>query len=447
MLSKILKTLPLVMAIAMLFPAAAYGFEIPQIIRVGLETGYSNAERVDISNREISLGFGTDAGRGQHSVLTASSGFNVRVSDGRAVLFDGSNAVVTLDPNDNIAGVGEPINLGERQYRGAIEFMVAGSRITAVNCLTIEEYLYSVVPSEMPSTWHIEALKAQAVASRSYAMTRIRAHAAQGYHLCDRTHCQVYIGVGRETESTTAAVNATMGVMAYFDGLPINAVYSSSNGGSSENSEDVWNEAVPYLRAVNDIYETSGRRWERTYTLRQIQALNDTDIGTVTRVYIARTSPLGRVQELVIEGTGGTRTLTKEAVRTFFSGSEDGMLESKNFVMQGAGAVSAETRLFVTDAVGIEQFPLTDMFALSVDGELARLSSATVVGAWGARAVYEPTSAVVSGGSSQGNLAVFTGRGWGHGVGMSQHGARDMAEAGFNFVQILRYYYTGIEVG
>jgi stage II sporulation protein D len=324
--------------------------------------------------------------------------------------------------------------------------MVSGSLLTAVNCLTIEEYLYSVVPSEMPSTWHIEALKAQTVAARSYAMTRMGVHNAQGYHLCDRTHCQVYLGAGNESESAILAVNATIGVLAYYDGMPINAVYSSSNGGASENSEDVWNNAVPYMRAINDIFETSGRQWERSFTMQQIQALLTEDIGTVTRVYVNSVSLFGRVQELVIEGTAGSRVLTRDGVRTFFSGAEGGSLESKNFVMQNPSAMAVETRLFVADTRRIDNIPVADMYALSVNGQLSRLFSVTALGKDGS-AAYDAVTSIVAGGSSQGGLAVFTGRGWGHGVGMSQHGARDMAEMGFNYIQILQHYYTGIQVG
>ena len=430
-------------------PERILGFEIPQIIKVGLESRYMNVERIDIHNKEISHGFGTDVGRGQHGVFVAASGFQVRVSNGRAVLFDGSTVVATLNPGDNIAGVGEPVNLGDRRYRGAVEFMVSGSLLTAVNCLTIEEYLYSVVPSEMPQAWHMEALKAQSVAARSYTMTRLSAHRAQGYHLCDRVHCQNYLGAGNEAESTTAAVNATAGILAYYDGMPINAVYSSSNGGYSSAPEDVWIEAVPYLRAVEDLFETSGRRWERSFTLAQIQALLTEDIGTVTRVYIGKTAPSGRVLELVIEGTRSSRTLTKEGIRTFFSGSDGGMLESTNFVMRGVGVPGAATAMIVAGVNSVVQSPLADLYVLTVGGELSRApSKVTVIGGSGSSAVYEAASGVVSGGSSsQGNTAVFIGRGWGHGVGMSQHGARDMAEAGFDYVQILKYYYTGIEVG
>jgi stage II sporulation protein D len=419
---------------------------MPRILRIGLESRYAGVERIDIANKEISLGYGTGTARQQYDIIVATSGFSVRAVDGQAVLFDAAEAVAALNPGDNIAGVSEPLGLGERRYRGVVEFILSGTLLTAVNSLTVEEYLYSVVPSEMPQSWHMEALKAQSVAARSYAMTRLHAHIAAGYHLCDRIHCQSYLGAGNEAESTTAAVNATAGIMAYYDELPINAVYSSSNGGYSSASEDVWSETVPYLRAVRDDFETTGLRWERVFTKRQIRELMPEDIGAVTRVYISRNAPSGRVIELIIEGVYGERVLSKEGIRSFFAGTDGGMLESLNFTLQGARASGAT--VFVAGADGVSQRPLADLQVISSDGAVKPApATPAVIGANGTTTVLMAGSGVVSGGEDKGDAVVLSGRGWGHGAGMSQHGARDMAEAGFNFVQILKHYYTDIEVG
>ena len=442
MILRVVKAILITVALCLLFPAAALGYEIPQIIRVGLESRYMGADKIDILNGDISLGYGTDTGRGQYGVFTAGSGFSVRVSDGQAVLYDGSAVVAVLQSGDNIAGVGEPINLGERRYRGAIEFRVSGLMLMAVNCLTIEEYLYSVVPSEMPQAWHIEALKAQAVAARSYAMTRLSAHRDQGYHFCDRVHCQNYLGAGNEAERTTMAVNATAGVIAYHNGAPIHAVYSSSNGGYSSASEDTWSEAVPYLRPIEDAYEISGKQWERSFTLPQIQLLLTEDIGSVMSVYIGKTAPSGRVLELIIEGTYGSKTLTKEGIRTFFSHSGGGMLESTNFIMRDVNMPEASGPVYVAGVDSVAQKLFMDLYILTAGGESVHVPSTVTVVGKDSSMVYG-----ASGGSQQGSMVVFTGRGWGHGAGMSQFGAKDMAEAGFDYVQILKYYYTGIEVG
>ena len=441
-----------------LFPSAVIGLTVPEVIRVGLESGYSGVDNLDILNKDISHGYGTEAGRGQYGVLTAKTGFSVRVSDGRAVLYDGPAVVAVLKPGDNIAGVSAPINLGDRRYRGAVEFMIVGSKITAVNCLTIEEYLYSVVPSEMPQSWHIEALKAQVVASRSYSMTRLSAHRKEGYHFCDRVHCQSYLGVGNEAESTTTAVNATLGVLAYYDGAPINAVYSSSNGGHSSASEDVWTETVPYLRAVDDVFEVSGRRWKREFTLAQVESLLNDDIGTVTKVYIGKTAQSGHVLELVIEGTSGSKILAKEGIRAFFSPLPGGALESTNFVIQGTSPSVPIFTVSIFGVGGTAQIPLSYTYVLPAGKESVRTPSVIapvvspdffpvhVIGK-DTHTIYGLNPGMAPGNSSNSGAVVFSGSGWGHGAGMSQYGAKDMAEAGFNYVQILKHYYTGIEVG
>ncbi|MCL2397298.1 MAG: SpoIID/LytB domain-containing protein, partial [Defluviitaleaceae bacterium] len=159
---------------------------------------------------------------------------SVSKADGQIVLIS-ENGDVNLQVRDT-TGI---TSLGTRRYRGAIELArFTGSRLTAVNVLALEEYLLSVVPAEMPPSWHMEALMAQAVAARTFAVHRMGSMAGRGYDVCDTTMSQVYVGVSNEHPNTTQAVNATQGIMILHNNTPIEAVYSSSSGGFTEYSEN-----------------------------------------------------------------------------------------------------------------------------------------------------------------------------------------------------------------
>ena len=123
------------------------------------------------------------------------------------VAITGGEAPV-LVPEDAVmmgGNVADTFKLNSMPYRGMLTFSVNGSSMTGVNIIGLEEYLYGVVPSEMPKSYDAEALKAQAVAARTYAMTKLGAHAGSGYQLCDTTACQVYKGYSNEADATTAA--------------------------------------------------------------------------------------------------------------------------------------------------------------------------------------------------------------------------------------------------
>ena len=394
------------------------------------------------------------------------SASRVSLSAGGQVVLVSDNVSVNLQIQD-ISGI---TSLGQRQYRGVIELArFSGSLLTAVNVIDIEEYLWSVVPAEMPSGWHPEALKAQAVAARTYAMFRMGSMAHRGFDLCDTIYSQVYPGVTNEHPNTTAAVNATRGIMIFHDGEPIEAVYFSSSGGFTDNSENVWIAAVPYLRAVAELHETTAREWTRTVTLTQLNsflAANNVNIGNATGLQLGK-SATGRVQELTITGTTGQHTIRGESIRRFFSPS----LYSRNFTITGGmsvhgapGAPQAppETRVYVQTAQGLSTVSLQGLQIqgqfgqtnLGNDGIFVQAAGRTVNLQTTAIAPNLPNlpdrpqigNAIISSTVSTAYSIELAGRGWGHGVGMSQHGAHGMAQAGFNFIQILQHYYTGVEV-
>lgn len=342
----------------------------------------------------------------------------------------------------------EIIDLGDRQYRGRMEFgRYGGSGITAVNVIMLDEYLYSVVPSEMYASWNIEALKAQAVVARNYAVLFMGKHKNSGYDLCDGEHCQVYKGYGAENYNSNQAVRETQGELLYYGNEIIEAVYFASSGGYTENSENVWITPLPYLKAVPDIYEANHQDWTRSFTREQIKSLllsNGKNIGEVLDIQIESYTSGGRVMTLKIIGTKGTETFTKESVRTFFK-SNGVSLPSRMFEIVKDGGNTSSGSISVMGEGNITKS--IDDGQISVVGEdqeikFLNLGSNTirVQGANGVNELSFTPSVSVAGDF------VFIGKGYGHGVGLSQWGAKGMADQGYNYKEILSYYFTGTTV-
>jgi len=170
------------------------------------------------------------------------------------------DTVIVLPPGARarIEPPGTPLELDNRAYRGAIEVFGNSRRtLTAVNELPLEDYLRGVVPNELsPTTFgQIEALKAQAVAARTYIQRNLGQYKDEGYDVCATDACQVYFGVRTEDPLATRAVVETRGVVATYEGKPINALYSSTCGGRTEDAENIFREKVPYLVSTSCEYK------------------------------------------------------------------------------------------------------------------------------------------------------------------------------------------------
>lgn len=380
----------------------------------------------------------------------------------RAVGIYGSDRLLAIADgayNLQVSGVGdEAVSLGDRSYRGKIEFIKNGSALTAVNVVSTEEYLYATVGSEMPEQWHKEALKAQSVAARSFSIFKKNTHSESGYDLCDGTHCQLYMGIEGESSAVKEAVDETKGILAYYNNQVINAVYSSSNGGYSADSMSVWGFESEYLKAVDDSQEEGGKVWTRTFTFSELASLAG-NIGSVTGVSIEKDSVSGRVNKLTIKGASADKVLEMENIRTFFASSNGGSLESRNFNLSmyataqttSSQGVSAANATVITDS-GTQNIS-GSIYAATADGVSAvELSGSSVISGdykntvIEASAAQQTKAALVQTTEAGADSVTFSGRGWGHGAGMSQYGAKTMAENGFTYDQILKHYYTGIEL-
>ena len=415
---------------------------LPSTIRIGLTHEFANRDSIVIGNNNISVGYDNNGAFLAVTTLQSTGGFTARVTGGVVTLHSGGQQVHAFDSTRSAqirdAG-GGTVSLGGYSYRGVIELRQSGGRLTAINVLCPEEYLYGVLPTEMSHSFHINALRAQAIASRTFMLYRMNeaSHIASGFHLCDGTHCQSYRGANREHATTTQAVGDTRGLMMFHSNAPILAVYFASSGGSTDNSENVWVQTRPYLRAVQDIHEHDPVEWTRTFTWAEItQALQATgaNIGTATGLSITGTNQFGRVQEITITGTSGTWRLNGEQTRTFFA-SIGGTLMSRNFHV--AGAQAGVPAVSVTDGARTVTAGLSSFFWQGRQ---------TVVYVFDGITTRRVDVAGTGQDQAGGNGVTLIGSGWGHGIGMSQRGAHGMALAGYTYRQILLHFYTDVEI-
>jgi stage II sporulation protein D len=308
------------------------------------------------------------------------------------------------------------------QYRGAAEVMTNGrGTLAGINELPMEEYLYGVLPRELSPVSYpeAEAQKAQAVAARTYAHANLGKRWSEGFDMGATVSDQVYGGVAAEHSVSTAAVNATAGIVATYNGAMINALFYATSGGRTAHSEDVFSAAAPYLRSVWDAppgqelpstaallddlktkawtgaYSNwhSYHRWSYSWTMAQMSCVigdfANKPVGDVTAINVLGRSTTGRVTKIEYVTQQGTFVDSSGAIRS-----------SLAYISSSGVPTMLNSNLFVIE----------------------RLTGST--GALTGYRVY--------------------GGGNGHGAGLAQTGAVGMARAGHTYDQILKKYYTGI---
>ena len=327
------------------------------------------------------------------------------------------------------------ITIEGTRFRGGVTAKrAANSDMTIINKLPLEEYLYGVVPKEMPSSWPLEALKAQAVAARGFAVTTLNKYRSLGFDLCNTTSSQVYGGYNIEVASSNRAVDETKGKIITHNGKPVVPYYHSNSGGQTENSENIWSGVLAHIRGVKDGFSLGvpTATWNKviaTSELKSILEKEQIQIGEVLDVKVTSVSENGRVLTLIVYGTQGQEIMNKERSRRLFG------LRSTWFTV----APSSEGLI---TARGAEDNSITNI----------NLQGKEVMTASGIKKITNTSNIAIYNGTSYKNVAakpdafVFDGRGFGHGLGMSQHGARKMAESNYTYEQILKYYYMGIKV-
>lgn len=344
------------------------------------------------------------------------------------------------------------LRLEGRSYTGSLFCWQANNAVTCALDTSIESYLAGVVPGEVPASWPLEAQKALAVAARTYALASRGKHAAEGFDLCDGTHCQMFLGHVGAASRSKQAVRLTRGLVALYAGRPIRAFYSADCGGQTANNEDVPfpdnpPEPLPYLRSVADAPWSGGphycargpsQHWMRWLTAEQIEsALNadpETAVGTLRQLQVTAVDGSGRVKTVRVEGVLGP--------------SDDRTSERS-----GAGlGTSRVVRPVASTTMNIPPpgSPIVPMPGASPLSNRDQPISRSMAGYAFRRAVgprrLKSTRFTLTQVSP--SLYRVTGSGNGHGVGLCQIGARGMALPPFrcSFRQILKHYYRGITI-
>ncbi|MCL2121036.1 MAG: SpoIID/LytB domain-containing protein [Clostridiales bacterium] len=443
---------------------------IPQgesVVRVALGLGQSTAS-VTVRQgayRLMDPDRGTEAGTAAagQTISVSPSGSGLRVTmDGAEQSISGSRVVLSASGSEP-----DILAYGTRSYRGSMLIENKNAALNIINVLDVDHYLLGVLPMEMGlSTVPAEALKAQAIVSRTFALKRKSAGGAS-YDLESGASDQVYGGYGNERAYTSAAVEATKGKAIYYEGQLIEAFFSSNSGGHTEDAENVWNEALPYAKAIASPYDAYALEalqdaagypgvtynWQVRFTIAELQERitewnrdnpeNRIPIGNfrlmtayaydydpVTGKITDRPNASGRVTRLDLAGDGGVHSLYKTNVRALLG------LRSTLFNLRLEGGIAVRNGAGVT--VMLDQ-SIRDAKALAADGQAAEINPGSdsfyIVTAEGVEERSKDQAATIT-------AFVLDGKGYGHGVGMSQWGAIGMAQAGMTCEQIIEHYFN-----
>jgi len=376
-------------------------------------------------------------GEGIYSVVAPSSDRIVILTSKNevALVFGSPECFLQIRPRPET--VPYTFNINNVNYRGRIEVRrIQSSDMTVINILPLEEYLYGVVPYEIGAGSPMEALKAQAVAARTYTINNLGKFSKLGFDLCPTTTFQVYKGTSGETKNTNQAVDETKGKIVTYNGKPAQVFYFASSGGRTEDVKNVWGSDIPYLKSVEDKYESGTSRyynWEAVCTsdeLKNIFAGMGKDVGDILSMEITKVSEAGRVVELKINGSKGQLVLNREKCRF-----DTSIMRSQWYTI----ATDADVKVVGKDSQ-VSTVQPAGMKVVTANGikeiKAEKNYNLTVVGAGNKK--YTVPSIPTK--------YTFTGRGWGHAVGMSQEGAKGMALAGFTYDRILTHYFPGTKV-
>ena len=437
-----------------------------------ISQGYTNALPGYYKNNWALIIYGYSDMSSANSAASALGGKALSPNEVEILDIGGSPILLIAESDAYFMGTGSTpvVDLGARSYRGIIDFMQNDDgTITAVNVIDLEEYLYGVVASEIPSSYEYESIKAQACAARTYALYKWNRESDIGYDICDSTHCQAYMGYDYEDSTTRQAVIDTEGELIYYNGSPIEALFFSSSGGYTEDAKNVWGTEVAYLKPVDDSEEINCPTWSRTITLSDLDRListNGYNIGSATGMRITIDNKTKRVQKLDILGTNGTKTITLEACRTVFGAIGDSFNSRNYTITNGTIEGGSEGEVTVNGALGtfvsssLRNFEVGNDYVIGSDCAVvySTASGTKAYGYDGKEVDLEDipdlddllTVSTPSTGttviSSKGSTININGYGIGHGVGMSQMGANGMAKNGATYKEIFQHYYTGVTV-
>ncbi|MFN7132597.1 MAG: SpoIID/LytB domain-containing protein [Myxococcales bacterium] len=268
------------------------------------------------------------------------------------------------------------VRCGDKMVRGQIEVRPGKKGLVAINVVPLEDYLLAVLGSEMPRSFPVEALKAQAVAARTYAIRQKIQAWGRPYHMGATVLHQVYGGARAEDPRTREAVEATRGEVMVWEMEPIEAYFHSSCGGKTESGSDALGRPLPYLRPASCACHGTPRSvWSESFGVDDFQPLLK---GTLTELKVLERTPTGRARRVLLASSSGKRVVSGVELRR---------------------------------VMGYDRLRSLD-FTAERDGRKLKLA----------------------------------GKGFGHGAGMCQWGAKSFADQGWDYRRILGHYYAGAEV-
>jgi len=403
---KVITTLFLFLFVSVVFS------DIPEI-RIGLATG---ERRVffESSRGLIIRGAGKREVFRQKRIVFKVSGSGISVNDD----IDFRDDTISIYP---VSGM---ITFDSRPFRGSFELFKKGNRLNVINVLSMKHYLYGVIGKELPTSSPPESMKALSVVCRTYALKNRNKHGADGFDLCNTTHCQVYEGYLAETSNIRKAVDETEGLVIKYEDDLISAYHFSACGGATANNEDVWEggEAVAYLRGRwCDFCKDSPRaNWEYDLKLSRLDSvMRDQKIGRIIRISREASDVYGRVKTIRLTGTEGESVVKGNLFRLRVGA---GSIWSMNFTLTPYGGDIDKIRKKVSKMSKLLPGRKKDLIRkIVVENEEKRNNIE-----------YEGY--------------IITGNGSGHGVGLCQWGAIGLSKAGFSFEDIIKFYYTGVEI-
>ena len=419
------------------FAFFAFSQEIPKSsdeIRVGISYGASSSDTVEIKS---DCGFDIASAQSdfQHydvsSVIgkASSSGITLSTKLGGNILSAAKGQEIIIS-NENAL-----LTVGNTSYRGKIILFINSSgKITVVNKLPVDDYLKGVLPYEVFTSWPEETLKAMAIVARTYAVKAMisSSHASDGFDICASTHCQSYGGTAKETERTNNAVLETSGCIITYNNEVATTPYFSSAGYYTESVSSGWGssaELFPYLTSVYNPYEDYRRitngKWENVVSKNDVinhvsSFYREKLSGNITDISYERQENGYINSASITDSSGKTIKLsTSSSVRSFFGD----LVKSANFGIAETYVPSGRSTPAVTVISANGTYEMTNI------GGYDYIDSEGQKKCLGVESVY-----------------VFDGKGSGHGIGLSQYGAKYMADAGFSYEEIISTYFPGTEL-
>lgn len=352
--------------------------------------------------------------------LKKNQNYQLNISNGKISL-KGIKTYNTLRVVPEKYSTKNVLQIAGKPYLGNVNFAIESGYIRPTNeNIPFEDYLKGVVPNEMPASWHVEALKAQAVAARTYSVKSI------GKVVPDTTAFQVYGGYNWYTNSTKA-VDATKGKVLKYNNQLISATYYSSNGGYTEASEEVWGNALPYLVAKKDTKDPVN-----AWTLK----LSKKQLGTTLTASTAA-SEWSKAKEANAADLAGLKSWLLKNKETAASDMRIASISSLTFSGktkgQRAKTVSIKLNYHLKNKTG------TYTVNKSTTASMKMTEFRTVMGATKVKSTFASVK-------NNTNNFTISGKGYGHGIGMSQYGAKARAESGNSYSSILSFYYPGTKL-